>query len=365
MTNEDRPERPLFGIRTISHGEKVVYDDSADAVVARLRAKPVIVNLFIDGPDSVFDPQELADYLIHSFGSNFHVENHGDIMQVALLTKDKEFIVGSLAKAKLVRYGGYGPPLPIGEKDKFRLEEEVLLRKPGVPIRQFLREQRLTKFDSLSLNGYYDVWSLRDAYSQMLPEELRGSESSRQVALVITGRGIGQMEQGRVHMRGGGSMGTLSVISTTGLVDAPGKPIEVEVAMDRTNRLGFLPNFNDPELTRQFIEVIKERGLSQEIVEETMNMMFRDKMLSHDDPRINEAIKGMALSFVLYTLGEYGKVFQCSTTDLSAGSPDLSKFCRLHDSHWQEELIAVQIKNPGQPEFCDYHTELFDKLGNT
>lgn len=361
--NGDGTGSPIHKIRTISRGEVVPYDDSTDAVVARLKARPVVVHLYTDGPDRIFDPQRLANYLGNSFGPNFHIENHGDIVQMALSSGEREPIIRSLAEAKLARMGTgqFSAPAPI--QDRILLENEVISREPNFPIRPFLKGQRLAGSYQLSGNTFYDISALNDVYYRMLPDDLKSSQDIRQTTLVITGRGVGQMERNLIHMRSGGSAGNIALISTTGLVDAPGKPIELITA--RHNQLGGFPNFGISEYDEVLIKAVQEKGLSLEVVDGVINELFKDRMLSHEDPRINEAIKGMALSFVLYALGEHGKVFQCSTTDLSVGSPDLSKFCRLHDSHWQEELIATQVKNPGQPEFCDYHTELFDKLGKT
>src|SRR4029078_245770 len=144
--------------------------------------------------------------------------------------------------------------------------------------------------------------------------------------------------------------GSIGVISATGLVEAPGKPLELE----RAYRMGgSLPMFDDQEKNDRIRQFLKDNNnvLDPHKMDEVIKEIFADKMLTPEDSRINEAVKGMTLSFILSTLGEWGKASCCSTSDLSKGEPDTEKFCRLHDSHWQEELMETQIKKGDKPEF--------------
>ena len=378
MTNIEDPNKddslfapaPRVRIRTVAGHEAVPYSDAPGAVVERLLKKPVFVHLFTDGPDRVFNADHLATYLGNTLGPNFTVQNHGDFTQFILSQKlqDREEVIRRFAMSKAATKGS----IPLSVNEKMQLEQQSIDRDPAVPFREFARSQSLSeRRERLIHNDYYETSALGAAFLYLLPESMRTPHDSRRdTVIVVTGRGIGNMESsylGRpiLHMRGGFSYGNVGVVSTTGLVDAPGKPVELGRAYQRGQQLGGgLPDFDRQEYNQIIFEAIRKNGnvLDPKLIEQTIQEMFADRMLHYDDPRLNEAIKGIVLSMSLFTLGEHGQAAQCSTSDLSLGEPDISKFCRLHDAHWQEELLATQIKQPDQPEFCDYHQTIFEKL---
>lgn len=354
---QEKPDKDFKPIRILGVENKP-YSDEPEAVVERLQKRPVVVNLFTDGPDAVFHPADLQSYLTQTFGSNFTVINHGDLITCALKSdpQKKQEIIKDLAEANSARMQGFA----ISDEEKIKLEEEALKRDLSQPYREFTEEQRRSLRYRVSGIGYYYITDLGNAYSRMIPQDLRAEEEGkRKTFLIITGRGVGEKWGQGIHMRAGFAHGILAAVSTTGLVDAPGKPLDVE----KSREWGFIHS-NDEHRKKAFMEELAKRGnaINGSIFDEIMKKVYEDKMLHYEDERMNEVVKGICISMILYTLGEFGKAASCSTTDLQRGAPDVSKFCRLHDGHWQEEVIATQVKDKGQPEFCDYHEQIFTKL---
>lgn len=364
MPSEGKQDQPPIKITFLTETEKV--SDEPEAVAERLLKKPVVVHLFTDGPDKTFDPASLKEYLSATLGPNFTIEYHGDIVQFALNENpnNREQMIAALAKAKFAkRFERFASsPVSLTDDEKKLLETQITDRDPQTPIRAFAASQRLGKQRVLD-NEYYDISLLGNAFQSLIPESMQVTdEKASHTALVVTGRGVANPEGFGIHMRGGFGSDRVSVISTTGLVEAPGEPLEVTSAYNSS--LGMV-HFDKEEYNQRIRKAIKDNNnvYDAELIRKSVqNELFFNRMLHHEDPRINEAVKGMALGFIIFSLGEFGKASQCSTTDLNAGTPDTTKFCRLHDSHWQEELMATQVNKAGKPEFCDYHTKLFSQL---
>ena len=117
----------------------------------------------------------------------------------------------------------------------------------------------------------------------------------------------------RYHLRTS-VYGIPSIISTTGLVEAPAKPREYYLLKQQYERLG-------KDLTE-----LKDR--------------FRESVIDYEDKRMTEVTKGYAMQAVFYSL---------------TGDPFCEdKGCRLYNAHWQEELIFAQLESGY--EFCGRHT---------
>ena len=110
-----------------------------------------------------------------------------------------------------------------------------------------------------------------------------------------------------------------SIISTTGLIEAPAKPREYYLLKQQYERLG-------KDLTE-----LKDR--------------FKGSFIDYEDKRLTEVAKGYAMQAVFYSLT--GDPF-CEDKD-----------CRLYNAHWQEELIFAQLESGY--EFCQRHIKLLRK----
>ena len=74
---------------------------------------------------------------------------------------------------------------------------------------------------------------------------------------------------------------------------------------------------------------------------------FAGTFVSYDDPRLMQVATGYAIQAIFFFL--------------TNGNPFCSQYpCRLFNSHWQEELIYTQVKNPV---LCKEHLQLLAQAG--
>jgi len=164
----------------------------------------------------------------------------------------------------------------------------------------------------------YDGFQLQRVFSELIAHEERSLEV---VHIFFTNRLFATWEEGdrRYHARTS-LYGIPSVISTTGLVEAPAKPREYYL------------------LKRQY-EVLRKDLLE---LKERLKACFID----YEDERLTEVIKGYIMQAVFYSL---------------TGNPFCQdKGCRLYNAHWQEELIFAQLES--DYEFCRQHARVLDSL---
>ncbi len=110
-----------------------------------------------------------------------------------------------------------------------------------------------------------------------------------------------------------------SIISTTGIIEAPAKPREY------------------------YFEVmaLKTQGLDVESVKEK----YKDKFLEYNDKRLTKIIEGYVLQIIFYNIT--GESF-CEDIQ-----------CRLNNAHWQKDLLFSQIEIS---ELCKKHKEILLNL---
>jgi hypothetical protein len=114
--------------------------------------------------------------------------------------------------------------------------------------------------------------------------------------------------------------GIPSLISTTGIVEAPAKPREYYLLKSQYERLG--------------------KDLAE------LKACFEGRFIDYGDERLTEITKGYAMQAIFYAL---------------TGNPFCEdKGCRLYNAHWQEELIWAQLESGY--EFCPRHTEFLNGL---
>jgi hypothetical protein len=110
--------------------------------------------------------------------------------------------------------------------------------------------------------------------------------------------------------------GTPSIISTTGIVEAPAKPKEYYLAQLDSN-----------------VSNLKKR--------------FSGRFIDYGDPLVTEAAAVYALQALFFFV--------------SGGEPFCEeKNCLLYNAHWQEELISTIKKG----ELCARHKEMANKFNN-
>jgi len=122
--------------------------------------------------------------------------------------------------------------------------------------------------------------------------------------------------------------GNPSIISTTGIVEAPAKPKEWYIKQMQLSIYKIDQNDadqNDAQLSSKF-----------------------DKYLNYGDYRINFAVVGYVLQVLFFFITE-GDPF-CNDIN-----------CILYNAHWQEELLHSQIQNN---RLCNEHSDLLHQFNN-
>jgi hypothetical protein len=104
-------------------------------------------------------------------------------------------------------------------------------------------------------------------------------------------------------------MGIPSLVSTSGLVEAPAKPREYYYVRGRMVQSGM--------------------DISE------LDNIYKGRFVDYDDPKITSILTSYALQVIFYELT--GKAFCDNAT------------CCLSNSHWQEEVLKVQY----QGKLCD------------
>lgn len=164
-------------------------------------------------------------------------------------------------------------------------------------------ERRLLEDPAKGAAGIlYDGHRLMRLLRDLLPPEERTLAT---VHLVFTSRVVGTWEEdGRYHARVN-VCGFPSLLSSTGLVEAPAKPKEYYLLKRRlTNPMGVVPF-------------------------EQVKAPFAGQFIDYDDPRLTEVMKGYVLQCLFHRLT--GEAFCADAA------------CRLFNAHWQAEVIAAQL----------------------
>ncbi len=173
----------------------------------------------------------------------------------------------------------------------------------------------ITNVDKKSFGIIYDGWSLVRIFSDMLDENERNFKYCH---IFITSRLFATYDENDKKYHSRASIYSFpSVVSTTGIVEAPAKP----------------PEFYIKKQLKVNIYTLKEE--------------FKDKFIDYDDQRMTEVLKGYILQAIFY------HIFKDPFCE--------NKSCRLYNAHWQEELIYSQINNK---EICGYHKNLLNFLQN-
>jgi len=163
-----------------------------------------------------------------------------------------------------------------------------------------IEHHKLTGRANVPANFYDGHWLQRILHSLLakkLGEELIG----KYIHLIFTGRLFGTFEDRRYHARVV-LMGTPSLISTSGLIEAPAKPREYYY--------------------------VKGRLIQSGMDTAELDNIYKGRFVVYDDPKITSILTSYALKVIFYELT--GEAF----CDNAA--------CCLSNSHWQEEVLKAQ-----------------------
>ena len=170
----------------------------------------------------------------------------------------------------------------------------------------------------------YDGFRMQRLFETMINED---ESNTDHVHIVFEDRLVCTFseEDWRYHARTilGGSP---SIISTTGIIEAPAKPKEWYI--------------------KQMQVAANDIGSDDDENNSNSSFSEKEKYLDYGDYRINFAAVGYALQALFFFITE-GNPF-CNDIN-----------CRLYNAHWQEELIYSQIQSK---RLCNEHAKLLHKF---
>ena len=163
----------------------------------------------------------------------------------------------------------------------------------------------------------YDGFELQDLLKKIIPQEELSSDAFH---LVFTTRltCTYDYEDYRYHGRAV-ICSNPSIISTTGIIEAPAKPRAYYISMYQSMSQGLN------------LDVLKEQ--------------FKGKFLEYHDKNLAKVVRGYALQAIFYYYT--GEPF-CDSKD-----------CILNNAHWQEDLIHSQVE---LGKLCDVHQKILESF---
>ena len=256
--------------------------------------------LYGDPSSKTLNLKEIRGYLKQILG-DIDVEVRKDFITYLLNSKDIDEFSKRLAQCKV--------------RDLSNSEFEMDLLSGEIRY-----EKKLIEHPDGKLSGIlYDGGRLDVAFQSLIPQE---ELDFNNVHIIFTNRLFGTFDEkdSRYHARVI-ICGYPSIISTTGIVEAPAKSKEFYYLKQKYLMLGMeIPH-----------EVIKEK--------------FQGNFIEYDDPRLTEIMKGYVMQSVFYHL-----IYEPFCEE---------KNCRLYNAHSQKEVINAQLRDP---EFCRKHEKILQDI---
>jgi hypothetical protein len=174
--------------------------------------------------------------------------------------------------------------------------------------------RNLTKRTGRGFGVIYEGFKLQQLYWNLIDPRER---NQNHLHLVLTNQLFATWDENdlRYHARVG-VFGFPSIISTSGVVEAPAKPREFY-------------------LKRQLGENVH-----------TLKEAYREFFIDYKDSRMTDVLKGYAAQALFYSLEGYPF---CEDSH-----------CRLFNAHRQSELLQAQLFSPY--EFCPMHQQILDQI---
>ncbi|MBU0478205.1 hypothetical protein KKC91_06530 [bacterium] len=182
-----------------------------------------------------------------------------------------------------------------------------------LPVEINYEKRRLMDSGHKAAGILYDGFRMLSIFAKLIPKI---ESNFNYCHIIFTNQLFGTWDENdlRYHARVA-VFGFPSIISTTGVVEAPAKPREFY--LKRQMGMNFL--------------ALKEE--------------FKGRFIDYDDSRLTEVMKGYSLQALLFHM---------------TGDPFCKdKNCRLYNAHWQEEVIHAQLKS--EYELCNFHEKILTK----
>jgi len=196
------------------------------------------------------------------------------------------------------------------------------LEKPWLPAKplygEISYEKRRLQGKAKGIGVMYDGIALVSLFYRLIK-----SSEKDDCHITLTDQLLGTWDEDnrRYHARVG-IFSQPSILSTTGMVEAPAKQREFYLLRQQIQTLG-----------TDYLAVAQ------------LKEQFKGSFIDYDDERTTEAMKGYVMQAVFNHLT--GNPF----------CPDLN--CRLFNAHWQEELINAQLLS--EEEFCEEHRKVLER----
>lgn len=184
--------------------------------------------------------------------------------------------------------------------------------------------RKILNHSTVSIGVMYDGFRMQAILYPLIRKEEKGQDH---LHIVLTNQLIVTWESYnmRYHLRVG-VYGQPSIISISGIVEAPAKPREFYIMKQM---VGINPPY--PPLTKG-----GQRG----------DYGDQQRFIDYGDPRITDVLKGYLAQAIFYHI---------------SGDPFCDdRGCRLFNAHWQEEMIYAQLESPY--EFCERHKVIIQQL---
>ncbi len=213
---------------------------------------------------------------------------------------EETFGVPAERRGPILRGCGEGVLRRVAASRISRLGSPFERREPSAGEVEF---ERLCASDPGAGGGaYYDGFELQGALGGAVPRDELGQDVFH---VVFTAKMTCTYDESDGRYHGRAVIGSNpSVISTTGIVEAPAKPRAYYLGMAARARTG------------ADAEAIRER--------------FRGEFLERRDPRLAGVVQGYVMQALFYY----------ETQEAFCGDPD----CRLYNSHWQRDLLRSQLE---------------------
>lgn len=266
---------------------------------------PTFIYLYEGGKTENFNLNEISKYLKDTFKNKIKIQIREEFITYHISNLNpKDKAINHLAKE-------------IANIKVRKIEDSNIVFEP-LPAEIEYEKRRISNPENKSFGLMYDGFKLIEIFSKLIQEKESGIDHCH---IIFTNQLICTWDEKdrRYHLRVS-VYGFPSIISTTGIVEAPAKPREFYLK--------------------------KQLGIDID----TLKQEFAGRFIDYDDPRMTEVMKGYALQAIFFHM---------------TGNPFCEdKNCRLYNAHWQEEVILAQLtfSNKYQNKVCKKHKEIIDQL---
>ena len=216
------------------------------------------------------------------------------------------------------------PIITLCEEKDFEKIASSRIFKLSIPYRKHLPNEEEIQFERTSLKNaanqniiYYDGFELQNVFRDLITDK----ELHQDIFHVIfTNKLTCTYDYNDYRYHGRAVIGSNpSIISTTGIIEAPAKPREYYLELISKSRQG--------------------------INTETLKEKYKGTFLEYHDSRLSIVIQGYLLQALFYY--ETGEPF-CDEKD-----------CRLLNAHWQKDLLYSQIESG---KLCQKHQKILKNM---